>query len=331
MFMKKDMVINFSLQSKQVNGYNTKGAFTLAEVLIVLVIIGIIAMLTIIPLKNNTDNLEFRTAFKKAVSAMNQIINMNIAQNSTDTNSTSSYGGSTKSAQLMNYFSQNMRILSSDTTNNRFTTADGIIYQFFGTGDCAAAGSDLTNGTPCYALVDVNGAKKPNKMWNDEYYVALMKTVAVPTTYDFAAAAKAAEAALEAAAKAAEEAAAKAAAAALAEAQATEAAAQAAAAAAAKAAAEAAAAAAKVAAAEAAAQAAAAAKAQACSTAATELAADKSACTAETNACGSSCSSGCSSYCSGKTSCSCNCTCGGGSQCTSYEAALTSYNNSGCN
>ena len=49
-----------------------KNAFTLAEVLITLGIIGIVAAMTIPVLYSNINGLKYRTRFKKAISTMNQ-------------------------------------------------------------------------------------------------------------------------------------------------------------------------------------------------------------------------------------------------------------------
>ena len=53
--------------------------FTLAEALIVLVILGIIAALTIPSILSNTEQHEYKSALKKAISALNQAIEMNVA------------------------------------------------------------------------------------------------------------------------------------------------------------------------------------------------------------------------------------------------------------
>ena len=55
-------------------------AFTLAEVLITLAIIGIVAALTIPSVISNYQQQEFKTGLKKAVSVLNEAIQMNISQ-----------------------------------------------------------------------------------------------------------------------------------------------------------------------------------------------------------------------------------------------------------
>ena len=61
-------------------GIFMKKAFTLAEVLITLAIIGIVAALTIPSVISNYQQQEFKTGLKKAVSVLNEAIQTNIAQ-----------------------------------------------------------------------------------------------------------------------------------------------------------------------------------------------------------------------------------------------------------
>ena len=61
-----------------------KNAFTLAEVLITLGIIGVVAAMTIPTLISNTNGAQFKTAYKKALSTMNQAVLMNVALEDTD-------------------------------------------------------------------------------------------------------------------------------------------------------------------------------------------------------------------------------------------------------
>ncbi|MBQ8168447.1 prepilin-type N-terminal cleavage/methylation domain-containing protein [bacterium] len=58
--------------------------FTLAEVLITLGIIGVVAAMTIPTLVSNTNGAQFKTAYKKALSTLNQGILMNVAMDDTD-------------------------------------------------------------------------------------------------------------------------------------------------------------------------------------------------------------------------------------------------------
>ena len=58
--------------------------FTLAEVLITLGIIGVVAAMTIPTLISNTNGAQFKSAYKKALSSLNQAVLMNVAMEDTD-------------------------------------------------------------------------------------------------------------------------------------------------------------------------------------------------------------------------------------------------------
>ena len=58
--------------------------FTLAEVLITLGIIGVVAAMTIPTLLSNTNGAQLKTAYKKALSTLNQAVLMNIAMKDED-------------------------------------------------------------------------------------------------------------------------------------------------------------------------------------------------------------------------------------------------------
>ena len=56
-----------------------KRAFTLAEALMTLIVIGIIATLTIPSVISNHKALQYKTAYKKAIKTINEAISLNIA------------------------------------------------------------------------------------------------------------------------------------------------------------------------------------------------------------------------------------------------------------
>ena len=66
-------------EARQDMGNSSSAAFTLAEVLITLGIIGVVAAMTIPTLISNTKGAEFKTAYKKALSVLNQAAVMNVA------------------------------------------------------------------------------------------------------------------------------------------------------------------------------------------------------------------------------------------------------------
>jgi len=158
-----------------------KLGFTLAEVLITLVIIGVIAAMTVPTLMNNTNAQEFRSALKKAISGVNQALTLHYALTSE-----SAQDFSTGSQLVNGLFKKRMSILENGTTANgvsftstncsdttaTFVTADGIMFcvtGFSADADSADNGKcNVYNTVPCgnanNLWIDVNGAKKPNKV-----------------------------------------------------------------------------------------------------------------------------------------------------------------------
>ncbi len=167
-------------------------AFTLAEVLITLAIIGVVAAMTIPSVIVNTNQQEFKTGLRKAVSVLNSAITMNNALE-----------GETPydNADLFTYLQQHMSVLKSTTglsfrsngtctagsatCNYSFYTTDGMRFEIptaeitkntheatavkFNEGNKAGncGAQTITVGTstttkPCLIMVDVNGDRKPN-------------------------------------------------------------------------------------------------------------------------------------------------------------------------
>ena len=115
-----------------------KYAFTLAEVLITLAVIGIVAALSIPSVISNTQQQEFKTGLRKAVSVLNSAIVMGKALDSE-----SPYDN----ANLFGYMAAHMSILrtttraefdyyviypgdSSPWRNTAFYTTDGMKFEF---------------------------------------------------------------------------------------------------------------------------------------------------------------------------------------------------------
>lgn len=153
-----------------------KLGFTLAEVLITLVIIGVIAAMTVPTLMNNTNAQEFRSALKKAISATNQALTLHYALEGL---SAQDY---TQASDLVDdVFKTRMSVIEGSTafTNTGvcsgtvFTTADGMMYcvtnYSSANNDSETGACDAYNLNPCATAanapnlwIDVNGAKKPN-------------------------------------------------------------------------------------------------------------------------------------------------------------------------
>ncbi len=175
--------------------------FTLAEVLITLAIIGVIAAIAVPSVISNSQQQEFKTGLRKAVSVLNSAITMNMALD-----------GETPydNANLMGFLQKHMSVIKpydglkifyyyvshSGKTylgcNSGFYTTDGMRFEHVSStsdassgpilhesgirtcvndrahnicGGCGSYGlnSNLNNTTkvPCAIMVDVNGDKKP--------------------------------------------------------------------------------------------------------------------------------------------------------------------------
>lgn len=142
--------------------------FTLAEVLITLGIIGVVAAMTIPSLMNQTSGAEFKAGFKKAVSALNQAVTMNVALEGNDFSALTS---GVTSGSIFYMFSSRMNVIKTGSTTamgTPFNTANNYTL-FFNDGmaitfptaatQCTASGG----GSNCRILVDVNGTRKPNR------------------------------------------------------------------------------------------------------------------------------------------------------------------------
>ena len=169
-----------------------KRGFTLAEVLITLAIIGIVAAVTIPSVIANYQQSEFKTGLRKAVSVLNEAIQAHMAQDGE-----SPYDNE----NLFLYLQQHMSVLKTISTvkNYAFYTTDGMRFEFVnehvhdsgnmklhetntraggarwnpsGSGFghtwqswCGSKGlannPNETKNTPCVILVDVNGDRKP--------------------------------------------------------------------------------------------------------------------------------------------------------------------------
>ena len=147
--------------------------FTLAEVLITLVIIGVIAAMTIPTLMNNTNQQEFRVGLKKAISALNQAMSLNYALEGTTVGDT----GLTDATNIRdNLFKKRMSIVSTATTGAAIANADssapdvnGIMYTADGMRFALSGVSSSGTDSPAdgekyygYIIIDVNGEKGPN-------------------------------------------------------------------------------------------------------------------------------------------------------------------------
>lgn len=158
---------------------NTKKfGFTLAEVLITLGIIGIVAEMTIPTLMNSTREMEFKTGYKKAFSETTQVWMM--AMN--DDKIVSRTGWGDLPAKITNFeaFKSYFKVIkdcSAITNDNCWAVGElfynapdgGSITDSFidASGRSWSVNSNAWGGSEI--LVDVNGLKKPNKYGQDRF------------------------------------------------------------------------------------------------------------------------------------------------------------------
>ncbi|MDD3238145.1 MAG: type II secretion system protein [Candidatus Gastranaerophilales bacterium] len=185
----------------------TKSAFTLAEVLITLVIIGVIAAMTIPSLLNKTNEQESVSAVKKAYSTLSQAHNMVMSQDgfdptdyASDAESTKAYGdlvvkylnvekncGMTSDGDCfpavtykylngnnhgsLNLSSSYYKVRLND--NMSFSLYLYFTYEYFGS-------TPALKNVFGLIVIDVNGNKGPNTFGKDTFNFELTKYGVMP-------------------------------------------------------------------------------------------------------------------------------------------------------
>ena len=168
--------------------------FTLAEVLITLGIIGVVAAMTMPTLMNATNGAQYKTAYKKALSVISQAIVLNLALDDYDLGTTTSTGTGANDFSMFNLLKNRTNVvrtedgqisgysalLGSSVTSqstgaanvnaNNYTVFfnDGIMFTFpKAAQNCTEANTvEQTNGAAsgnCRGFIDVNGVKAPNR------------------------------------------------------------------------------------------------------------------------------------------------------------------------
>ena len=108
-----------------------KYGFTLAEALITLAIIGIVAALTIPSVISNYQQQEFKTGLKKAVSVLNEAIQVNIAQE-----------GETpyENENLLGYLQRHMSVIKTQALNTCYDNDGNAVTGLEGVDGCPVDG-----------------------------------------------------------------------------------------------------------------------------------------------------------------------------------------------
>ena len=169
--------------------------FTLAEVLITLGIIGVVAAMTMPTLINQTRGAEFRAGFKKELSVMAQAVALNQALDDWDFSGLKGSADTTKTEILSALLSEHVNVISSstdvpanyspslattdgdldvipttagETKTSKFVVPATMTYTTFNDGSMFiyddGVAANCTESTPCYGYFDVNGTKGPNKV-----------------------------------------------------------------------------------------------------------------------------------------------------------------------
>ncbi|MBR6162793.1 type II secretion system protein [bacterium] len=165
-----------------------KQGFTLAEVLITLVIIGVIAAMTVPTLINKTNNQEYVSKLKKAYSTLAQATNLIIAEEGTPR--VDKGGWATSGGNIYNLYKKHLvnakecgsntgcwqqsatygnSIRNNDNAYN-LVLADGTqVYFDTVSEDCSSQDWSGSDNVCASIHLDINGAKKPNKTGRDVF------------------------------------------------------------------------------------------------------------------------------------------------------------------
>lgn len=212
--MGNNMISKLSLS----NNYKSSMAFTLAEVLITLLIIGVVASLTIPGIINSTNKAEYVTKLKKEYSILSQAFNLIKVDAGgsilNDSNFNSSTAGTAISVNAMNEFVSKMNVvkncgsgmgcwydsplkllggedysdhLDSDwnTIHGKAILADGAmmmihIYDTNCKSSFGSNGSPLDKSVCGYIEMDINGATGPNQFGRDFFEFWITQTGIYP-------------------------------------------------------------------------------------------------------------------------------------------------------
>jgi len=187
--------LQFKQKKRDIMSVFKKG-FTLAEVLITLLIIGVIASIVIPGLIADTQQAEYKAAWKKAFASISQAHKQIIMDN----------GGTLADAaannsDLRNLFKNKMNtvttcddasctaislLLLNGTTASNFASysmvlSDGTIIGFnFNSSACTHNGWVYNTGECAWLIVDVNGKKKPNQWGKDIYGIWVINNQILP-------------------------------------------------------------------------------------------------------------------------------------------------------
>ena len=161
--------------------------FTLAEVLITLGIIGVVAAMTMPTLMNSTQGAQYKAAYKKALSAISQGVTLNVAlDGSSFAEAVAGTAGATTKPStgdsVASILNSRMNVVRATTgaakgynmgtgagnaaTNTALFFNDGVVFEFVNADASCTNDPDGSGATKkvCKGIIDVNGQKGPNKV-----------------------------------------------------------------------------------------------------------------------------------------------------------------------
>lgn len=154
-------------------------AFTLAEVLITLGIIGVVAAITIPALMNNIQDAQYKTAYKKAFSVLTQALQQTANDNdlqyrSTWTDATARDGNFLAIMQRFKVakYCDGTTIFGDKCWDSSGEGYNSHNFPAYTTSACFVDNSGMSwcnEGEGSAILVDTNGFKKPNQFGKDRF------------------------------------------------------------------------------------------------------------------------------------------------------------------
>ena len=168
--------------------------FTLAEVLITLGIIGVVAAMTMPTLMNSTQGAQYKAAYKKALSAISQAVTLNVAldewsfadadntnykledlfnsrmnvvRQETGTTNIKDAKGNTYEAVVNTTAGKLQGVganVSIDGANTTLFFSDGIMFTYNPADSTGCTNADGLTAKVCTGFIDVNGVKAPNRV-----------------------------------------------------------------------------------------------------------------------------------------------------------------------
>ncbi len=180
--------------------YRHYTGFSLAEVLVTLVIVGIIAALVIPSIVYNTKDMELRNKWKKVYSDVSRATMLLKTLNgdidfSSDTSFLTDYSKVMSFMKEGNFadfggsyyrYYKNFSVGTSGIDGPAAVLNDGVVMLFKGIGgvdnSCSTQIGDLKN-ICAYSYIDVNGSQKPNMYGKDLFFIWIVKENNAFNTY----------------------------------------------------------------------------------------------------------------------------------------------------